>query len=110
MKKLLLFLLLFLLAACVPLPEADNHPVETATSLPIKTVAPVSPTPPQTAAVCADWLNVRQQAGVAHPVVASLERGQTIPIQSTTRTADGATWARTDSGWVNTKYLCKENP
>jgi hypothetical protein len=47
---------------------------------------------------------------VAHPVVASLERGQTVTIQSTTRTDDGATWARTAGGWVNTKYLCKENP
>lgn len=109
MKKLLL--LLVLLAACAPIPEADNAPVETAMPRPLstETVALVSPTP-QVISVCADWLNVRQQAGVEHPVVASLERGQTVTLQSTTRTADGATWARTPSGWVNTKYLCKENP
>lgn len=109
MKRL--FLLLVLLTACAPAPEADNPPTPTATPapLPTETVALVSPTP-QVISVCADWLNVRQQAGVQHPVVASLERGQTVTLQSTTRTADGATWARTPSGWVNTKYLCKENP
>jgi uncharacterized protein YgiM (DUF1202 family) len=111
MKKLFLLLLLVLLVACAPAPGLDDPPARTATPEPLSTQTPPQPSPtPHTAAVCADWLNVRQQAGVAHPVVSSLERGQTVTLQSTTRTADGATWARTDNGWVNTKYLCKENP
>jgi hypothetical protein len=70
MKKLFLLLLLVLLAACAPAPGLDDPPAGTATSVPIKTVALVTPTlspTPHTAAVCADWLNVRQQAGGGPP-------------------------------------------
>jgi uncharacterized protein YgiM (DUF1202 family) len=111
MKNRYLLLLLILLQACSPSPNLDS--AVTATTTPTMTSAPVtqpvSPTP-QVARICADWLNVRQFAGVTHPIIASLARGETITIHTYTTTVDGATWAETTSGWVNSKYFCKENP
>lgn len=111
MKKLILFLLLVLLPACTPTLAPDNAPAGAVTSAPspTQTGVPVSPTP-QVARICADWLNVRQSAGVTHPIIASLARGETITVHTYTTTVDGATWAETTSGWVNSKYFCKENP
>ncbi|MDX9993208.1 MAG: hypothetical protein RBS68_14300 [Anaerolineales bacterium] len=92
MNKLLLFLLLVLLPACVPAPELDNAPAGAVTSAPspTQTGVPVSPTP-QVARICADWLNVRQNAGITHPIIASLTRGETITVHAYTTTVDGAT-------------------
>jgi uncharacterized protein YgiM (DUF1202 family) len=111
MKKIHLLLLIILLQACSPSPNPDG--AVTATTTPTMTSTPVvqsvSPTL-QVARICADWLNVRQDAGVTHPIIASLARGETITVHTYTTTVDGATWAETTSGWVNSKYFCKENP
>jgi uncharacterized protein YgiM (DUF1202 family) len=111
MKRIHLLLLIILLQACSPSPNLDG--AATATTTPTMNKAPVtqpvSPTP-QVARICADWLNVRQDAGVTHPIIASLARGETITVHTYTTTVDGATWAEITSGWVNSKYFCKENP
>ena len=53
-----------------------------------------------------ETLNIRSGAGTTYAVVGQYEKGKKIAV-TTTKSAGGLTWGRTDKGWVCLKYAKK---
>ncbi len=69
------------------------------------------------AVVCTGWaqgaLNVRACPGVQCWAFFVLAEGQSVAVNGTSQSEDGATWAHVVQpvdGWVNGKYLCEVEP
>ena len=86
--------------------EPETNPPET--TVPETTVPPVTEPEKQpeavTGTVTASGLNIRRNPGTGAPVVGSYRKGDSVTILET-RQVNGATWGRTDKGWISLVYV-----
>lgn len=102
-----------------PTPTRAPTPTPTATPTPSPTPTPelsidVTPEPYAVVDVATDdVLNVRAQAGAAHPIVGTIPPyGMDIHVTGSLREVDGTVWVPIQhedlAGWVNSNYLARQ--
>jgi uncharacterized protein YgiM (DUF1202 family) len=96
MNKVISLLLVFVLAACLDIPDAAIP----ATMPPSPQDTPTATDPgPNLCTVTAEALHVRSGAGVSFAVVGYLKAGDIVTIQN-----QRGAWLDTGAGWIHSKY------
>lgn len=93
-------LIILTLSACtVDMPPHIN-------TMPAALAAPV---PALVMTVCGSYgLNVREGAGIEHPVIGGLQDGDVVEVFGYMPDNFGQSWAEIEQGYVSARYLCEK--